>query len=65
VPTATDTAQFDKTDGLDRSLKNTPDSRPEAVARAQQLIGDVTYPPRETIRRLAVLLAMHLDNDGN
>jgi hypothetical protein len=65
APLATDTAQFDGSEKLDRALQAAPDVRPEAVERAQRLIGDVEYPPRETIRRIAVLLAMHLDNEPN
>jgi hypothetical protein len=62
---AGDSASFDQSADLNQSLQATPQARPEAVDRAQKLIGDVNYPPRETIRRIATLLAMHLDNDGD
>ncbi|MFO1497044.1 MAG: hypothetical protein U1G07_01380 [Verrucomicrobiota bacterium] len=65
APPATDSTRFDGAEQLNQSLQTTPESRPDVVARAQQLIGDVTYPPPETIRRLATLLAMHLDKDPN
>ena len=63
MPLAGVTAQFDGADGLERSLQATPEVRPQTIARAQQLIGDVAYPPPKTIRRIAALLAMHLDGD--
>ncbi|MHC1765490.1 MAG: hypothetical protein AB9869_14510 [Verrucomicrobiia bacterium] len=58
----TDSARFDAADELDRALRAEPEVRPGEVERAERLIGDVAYPPPETIRRLAVLLAMHLDD---
>lgn len=53
-----DTAQFDRATALDRALMDTPDLRPGEVARARVLIGDVSYPPPQTIQRIASLLAM-------
>lgn len=46
---------------LDNALQSVPATRPEAVARATALISDVNYPPQEIIKKLAVLLAIHLD----
>jgi hypothetical protein len=45
-------------DRLTRALAATPDMRPEAVARARELIEAVHYPPAETTQRIAHLLAM-------
>ena len=61
----TDSIRFDGADQLNQSLQATPEVRRETVDRAQQLIGDVNYPPPQTIRRLAALLAMHLDQSPN
>ncbi len=61
IEVAADSVQFDQTRDLDDALRTTTDVRPDEVQRAQQLIGDVTYPPPETIRRIAALLAMNLD----
>jgi hypothetical protein len=45
---------------VNRALENTPDKRVELVQRARNLVGDPTYPPRETIHRLSELLALRL-----
>lgn len=55
-----DTAQFDRAAALNRALADTPDVRPSEVERARDLIGDVSYPPPETIKRIASLLALNL-----
>jgi hypothetical protein len=60
-PAAAD-ASFGSAEALDTQLRGTPDVRPEAVARAQQLIGNPKYPGDETIQRLANLLVSHLDS---
>jgi len=49
---------------LRSALANTPDSRPDAVARATQLVGRVEYPPPETIQKISHLLAMHLQSES-
>jgi hypothetical protein len=54
---ATDAATFEHTQGLEQALSDSPAVRPEVVARAQELIGDVSYPPEETIRQIAILIA--------
>ena len=55
-----DTTAFDSAEKLDQALQTAPAIRPEAVARARDLIGDVTYPPLETIQQIGALLAIHL-----
>jgi len=57
----TDVAVFARSNSLDRALGLTADVRPEAVSRAKQLVADSAYPPAETIRKIANLLALHLD----
>lgn len=59
-----DTAQFDRTTALNRALADTPDLRPAEVERARDLIGDVSYPPPETIKRIASLLATNLSDEA-
>ncbi|MBI5800014.1 MAG: hypothetical protein HZA92_04715 [Verrucomicrobia bacterium] len=55
-----DTAQFDRATALNRSLADTPGVRPGEVERARELIGNVSYPPAETIKRIASLLAVNI-----
>ena len=64
APFAADSTQFEAADSLNRSLAATLEVRADAVARAQGLISGVAYPPAETISRIAVLLAMHLDGEA-
>ena len=54
----TEAARFDKADALERALERTPDVRSEVVERGKQLVADPAYPPRETLQRIAALLAM-------
>ncbi len=58
-----DTAQFDHATALDRALMDTPDLRPGEVERARVLIGDVSYPRPESVRRIASLLATNLADE--
>lgn len=57
-----DRVTFDDSVALNSSLENVPDTRAAAVQRARDLIGDVAYPPEETIRKLSHLLAIKLDS---
>jgi hypothetical protein len=61
----TDNVQFSQSAGLNQALSSSPEVRSSAIDRAQHLIGDVEYPPPETIRRIAALLAMHLDQSDS
>jgi hypothetical protein len=54
-----DQATFQRSEALNQAFQSTPDVRPDQVARARELIGNVEYPPRETIAKLSTLLAMH------
>jgi hypothetical protein len=58
---AADGVSFGNSAALDGALQNVPGSRPEEVDRARNLIGDVNYPPQETIKKISTLLAIHLD----
>ena len=56
--------EFSATDALNNALDQTPDVRPDAVARAANLVSDKDYPPLEIIRRLSRLFARGADNAG-
>jgi hypothetical protein len=59
-----DAAEFSGAAALDQSLKSTPGVRPEVVARARELIVQPDYPPAETMRKIATLLAFNIDQGG-
>lgn len=54
---------FAATSNIDQALRDLPALRVEVVERAQKLVGDPTYPPRETIHQLSQLLALGLQQD--
>lgn len=60
---AGDTVVFDRAEALNQALDTTPGARPDVVARTRALVADSSYPPRETIQRIASLLAIHLDGE--
>jgi hypothetical protein len=51
-------SEFGESKALEARLDELPDVRSERVQHAQKLIGDPEFPPRETIQRLAALLAI-------
>lgn len=53
-------ASFDQAAQLNQALRQTPEVRPDVVARARLLTGDLKYPPDLTIQRIARLLAIQL-----
>jgi hypothetical protein len=53
-----DQAEFVNSQTIDQALRDQPEVRPEAVAMAKGLVEDASYPPDETVRRLANLLAL-------
>ena len=57
-PVATDS--FASSNAIDSALKNLPASRPDAVARARELVADPTYPSADTLRQVSSLLARQL-----
>ncbi len=57
----TDTAVFRAAEGLNQSLRDTPDVREDLVARAKTLAASVQYPPKELMDGLANLLAQGAD----
>ncbi len=62
--TRADSVRFDGAAALNRALADTPDRRADQVERARQLLGEASYPPAETIRRIASLLATKLGNEA-
>ncbi len=53
-------ALFADSTNLETALRDLPDSRPEAVDRAKQLITNGEYPSPELIEKLANLLASNI-----
>jgi hypothetical protein len=49
---------FEHSRSLEAQLRDIPDLRADKVENAKRLVGDPTYPPRETIKRIATLLAL-------
>ena len=60
---AGDTMAFNSAEALNKALNATHDVRPDVVARAREVVAGNSYPPQETIQRIAVLLASHLDGE--
>lgn len=56
----TSSGSFAGASALESALGLVPDVRPEAVARAKQLIADPTYPSAQTLRRASDFLAKKL-----
>jgi hypothetical protein len=51
-------SEFTNSHALEARLEELPDLRSDKVQHAKRLVGDPTYPPRETMQRLAALLAI-------
>jgi hypothetical protein len=62
--TALDTASFSGAAGVDASLASLPDSRPEAVERARQLINDPTYPSSQVVKQISQFLTPQLISEN-
>jgi len=48
---------FAGTNALEGALNSVPDVRPEAVARAKELINDPQYPSADTVKQISTFLA--------
>ena len=57
-----DKAIFDQSRSLNQALSASPEIRGAEVARAQELIASVKYPPDDVIRGIAQLLAFTKDH---
>ena len=62
--TTQDEVAFENSRALTTALQNTPESRDELVRRATEMIGNVNYPPAETIRMISHLLAIKMQSEG-
>src|SRR5262245_60440560 len=51
---------FENARALTAALYESPAAREDVVRRATELIGDVNYPPAETIRMISHLLAIQM-----
>ena len=51
---------FENSRALTAALNNTPQVREDVVRRATELVGDVNYPPPETIRQISHLLGIQM-----
>jgi hypothetical protein len=58
---ATDGVSLSDSTALEGALASVPDSRPEAVQRAKDLLADPNYPPLVLIQKLSRLLATNTD----
>lgn len=59
-----DDVAIENTRALRKALDDTPHLRDEVVKRAAALVGDVAYPPPETIRMISHLLAIKLSEEN-
>jgi hypothetical protein len=55
---------FTGTEALERAMAQTPDVRPEAVARGRALLVLDDYPPPDVLRPLAVAFAAAFGHTG-
>ena len=62
IDSDSDVSVFETSRALEARLKDLPDVRADKVGEGKRLVGDPEYPPRETIRRIAALLALNETN---
>jgi len=55
---------FENARALTSALHGSPTVREEAIRRATELVGNVNYPPPETIRMISHLLAIQLQAES-
>lgn len=63
APAADESGSFQPSQSLENALNQTPVVRADKVARAQQLLADVKYPPDELLNGIAHLLAVKLSEE--
>ncbi len=59
---ATDGTSFQDTEALQNQLKGLQAVRPEKVELGKTLVSDSKYPPNDVLDRIAVLLAIHVQD---
>ena len=57
---AEDSTEFRAAAALEQALEKTPEVRSDVVDNAKRLVGDPNYPPRETLQKIATLLALQM-----
>ena len=62
--TEADSAAFSHVDELEKSMSDQEDTRAEEVQKAKALVNQNQWPPAETMRRLANLLAISMDQSS-
>ena len=62
IKPAEDTMPFERTQALEKTLQETAQVRPEAVARASALAADANYPSDELLDKVAGVLAGSINN---
>jgi hypothetical protein len=62
---ASDAVSFSTSDSLKSKLSAISTARPDAVARAKELVSDTKYPPDYVLDRVATLLAIHNSGDNS
>ena len=64
TPTVYDQMAIENARALTRALGETPEIRDEIVRRATELVGEPSYPPPDTIRKISHLLAIQMDPES-
>lgn len=62
-PSEQDRTEFRAVDSLRGALDALPEVRADVVQRGRELVGDPAYPPTETMRGLAHLLAIGINEN--
>lgn len=62
---ASDHATFEQAEALNDDYRREPDVRADVVSKAKELVSETQWPPPETIRKIASLLAMEIPKDQN
>ncbi|HXD01242.1 MAG TPA: hypothetical protein VN048_18030 [Verrucomicrobiae bacterium] len=62
TPAVAEADAFASSTAVNSALRNSPDSRPEAVDRARELINDPSYPGTDTLRKISQFLADQIGN---
>jgi hypothetical protein len=62
IKPAENTMSFERTQALEKTLQETVQVRPEAVARASALAADANYPSDELLDKVAGVLAGSIHN---
>lgn len=62
---ASDHATFEQAEALNDDYRREPDVRADVVTKAKELVSETQWPPPETIRKIASLLAMEIPKDQN